>query len=168
MTIQEIMSKPAVTCRQSDTLHAAAELMWERDCGVIPVTDDDGKLVGIVTDRDVCMATYTKGSPPQAIPISDVMARQVFSCHVNDSLGAAERLMSEKQIRRVPIVDGDNRPVGLLSLNDVARYAASARSENGLDRELAQTLAAICQPRAQGTQASPQAQTQARQQSTTV
>jgi CBS domain-containing protein len=148
MNIQEIMSKPAVTCRQNETLNAAAQLMWERDCGVIPVTDDDGKLVGIVTDRDVCMATYTKGSPPQAIPVSDVMTRKVFSCHADDSLNAAERLMGEKQIRRVPIVDGDNRPVGMLSLNDVARHAAS-RSKNGLDRELAQTLAAICEPRAQ-------------------
>jgi CBS domain-containing protein len=76
------------------------------------------------------------------------MTRKVFSCHADDSLNAAERLMGEKQIRRVPIVDGDNRPVGILSLNDVARHAAS-RSKNGLDRELAQTLAAICEPRAQ-------------------
>jgi CBS domain-containing protein len=162
MNIQQIMSKPAVTCRQNDTLNVAARLMWEHDCGVIPVTDDDGKLIGIVTDRDICMATYTKGTAPQAIPVSDVMGSQVFTCQADDTLDAAERLMSEKQIHRVPIIDRDNRPVGLLSLNDVARYAvsASARRTNGLDREVTQTLAAICQPRPQASQALPQAQQQ--------
>jgi len=147
MNIQEIMSKPAVTCRPSDTLNTAAQLMWEHDCGAIPVTGDDGQIVGIVTDRDICMATYTRGSAPQAIQVSDAMANEVFSCHADDSLDAAERLMSEKQIRRIPVVDGDNRPIGLLSLNDIACYAASSRKKNGIDREVTQTLAAICQPR---------------------
>jgi CBS domain-containing protein len=160
MNIQQIMSTPPLTCRQNDTLNVAARLMWEHDCGVVPVTDDDGKLVGIVTDRDICMATYTKGSAPQEISVSDVMTSQVFSCRAGDSLDTAERLMSAKQIRRVPIVDRDNRPVGLVSLNDVARYAASSRKTNGIDRELTQTLAAICQPRSPATQASSQAQQQ--------
>jgi len=160
MSIQDIMSTPAVTCRETDTLSRAAQLMWERDCGAIPVTDEAGALVGIVTDRDICMAAYTKGAPLSAIPISDAMAKQVFSCHADDPLEAAERLMSEKQIRRVPVVDGDNRPVGLLSLNDIARYAVSARKRNGIDREVTQTLAAICEPRAQPVQPWRQAQVQ--------
>jgi CBS domain-containing protein len=160
MNIQEIMSKPAVTCRPSDTLNIAAQLMWQHDCGAIPVVNDDNSVVGMITDRDICMATYTRGSAPQAIQISDAMAKQVFSCHPDESLDAAERLMSDNQIRRIPVVDGDNRPVGLLSLNDIARYAASSRKKNGIDREVTQTLAAICQPRPHAREAQPQAQQQ--------
>jgi CBS domain-containing protein len=153
MNIQEIMSKPAVTCRPSETLSAAAQLMWERDCGAVPVVNDDGSVVGMITDRDICMAAYTRGQPLGDISVESAMAKEVFACHMDDSLDAAEHLMSDKQVRRVPIVDGDNRPIGLVSLNDVARYAASARKENGLDREVTQTLAAICQPRPRATRA---------------
>jgi len=146
MRIREIMSSPAVTCRQDDTLNTAAQLMWEHDCGTIPVTDDAGQIVGIVTDRDICMATFTQGRAPQAIRVADAMARQVFSCHAEDPLDAAERLMSEKQVRRLPVVDSGNRPLGLLSLNDIARNAA-AQKKDGIDREVVRTTAAICQPR---------------------
>lgn len=163
MNIQEIMSKPAVTCRPSDTLNTAAQLMWEHDCGAIPVVNDDNSVVGMITDRDICMATYTRGSAPQAIQISEAMANQVFSCHPDESLEAAERLMSDKQVRRIPVVDGDNHAVGLLSLNDIARYAASSRKKNGIDREVTQTLAAICQPRPEA-QGAREAQSQAQQQ----
>lgn len=153
MNIRDIMSEPAVTCRESDCLNTAAQLMWERDCGAIPVTGDDGQLVGIVTDRDICMAAYTRGATLHAIAVSDAMARNVFSCQASDSLDAAQRLMSEHQVRRLPVVDGDRRPIGMLSLNDVARSAASSRKKNGREREVAQTLAAIGEPRARPTQA---------------
>lgn len=147
------MSEPAVTCRASDCLNTAAQLMWEHDCGAIPVTGDDGQLVGIVTDRDICMAAYTRGATLHDIAVSDAMARNVFSCQAGDSLDAAERLMSERQVRRLPVIDRDQRPIGMLSLNDIARSAASSRKKNGLEREVVQTLAAICEPRAQRTQA---------------
>jgi CBS domain-containing protein len=147
MNIQDIMSKPALTCRDTDSLQAAAQLMWEHDCGAIPVTDHAGKLVGMVTDRDICMATYTQGKPPQDLLVADAMAKQVFSGHVHDSVDAIESLMSEKQIRRIPILNGDNRPVGVVSLNDLARHAAVANKKSGLEHALTQTLAAICRPR---------------------
>jgi len=147
MKIHEIMSKPAVTCRENDTLNVAAQRMWEHDFGAVPVLNDEGHMVGIVTDRDICMAAYTQGLALREIPVSDAMAKKVFSVREDESLEAAERLMTDKQIRRLPVVDGESRPIGLLSLNDIARYAASARKKNGLDREMTQTLAAICQPR---------------------
>lgn len=147
MNVQEIMSKPAVTCHPSDSLNTAAQLMWEHDCGAVPVVNDDGAVIGMITDRDVCMAAYTRGTSLQAIPVANAMATSVFSIHGQDSIEAAERMMSDKQVRRLPVVDGDNRPVGVLSLNDIARYAASTRKKNGLDREVTQTLAAISKPR---------------------
>lgn len=147
MDIAQLMSVPALTCHPHESLNDAAQLMWEHDCGALPVVDHDGSLVGMITDRDVCMAAYTQGLRLDDIPVSSAMANQVFSCTADQSLTDAEHLMSEKQVRRVPIIDGHNRPVGLLSLNDVARYAASARKRNGLDREVTQTLAAVGAPR---------------------
>jgi CBS domain-containing protein len=125
MQVQELMSQPVITCGPGDTLNRVAQLMWEHDCGAIPVTDEDGKVVGIITDRDVCMAAYTQGLPLQAIRVTTVIAREVFSCHPQDSVDDAERLMADKQIRRVPVLDGADRPVGLLSLNDIARESGS-------------------------------------------
>ena len=147
MLIRDIMSKPAVCCADTDNLHIAAQRMWECDVGAVPVVNDSGKLVGVVTDRDICMATYTKGQPPQSIRTGDVMSKLVFSCRADDSIDEAERLMGENQIRRLPIVDNENRPIGVLSLNDVARHAAVAKKKDGEERAVVQTMAAICQPR---------------------
>jgi CBS domain-containing protein len=141
MKVQEIMSQPAVTCRVTDTLNRAAQQMWEYDLGSVPVIGDGGRIVGVVTDRDICMAAYFQGVPLRSIRVHDVMARHVFSCHPNDSLEQAEKLMSEKQIRRLPVVDGEDRPLGVVSLNDIARQAATSRKQDG--RDLTQTLAAI-------------------------
>ena len=146
MHVQELMSRPAVTCRSTDTLNTAAQLMWEQDCGALPVVDDGGGIVGMITDRDICMAAYTQGNALHAIAVASSMAKEVFYVRADDPLDAARRLMSDKQVRRLPVVDRDNRPVGVLSLDDIGR-SAGARRKEGLDRDLAETLAAICKPR---------------------
>lgn len=147
MQVRELMTQPALTCHPGDTLNTPAQLMWEHDCGVVPVVADDGRVVGVITDRDISMAAYTQGKSLQAIRVSDAMAHEVFSCHAQDAVEAAERLMAEKQVRRVPVVDGEDMLVGLLSLNDIARHGASDRKKDGAERAVVQTLAAICQPR---------------------
>lgn len=148
MRIEQLMSQPAITCRWNDTLNTAARLMWEEDCGVLPVVDEAGRLVGMVTDRDICMAAYTRGLPVSQIAVFGAMATQVFSCHAQEFVDAAERLMSKMQIRRLPVVDEDNRPVGVLSLADLARNATAPEGGHDLDHEIVQTLAAIGKPRA--------------------
>jgi CBS domain-containing protein len=147
MRIQELMSKPAVTCSQDDSLNIAARLMWEHDCGALPVLGEDGKVVGMLTDRDICMAAYTQGKPLAAMRVASAMARQVHFCLASESIEAAERLMTDKRIRRLPVLDEEGRPVGVLSLNDLARGASSEGGGNGAQRDVARTLAAICQPR---------------------
>ena len=150
MRVREIMSRPAVTCGASDSAERAAQLMWEHDCGAIPITADDGRIVGIVTDRDICMCAYTKGVPLREIPATEAMARRVHACREDDTLEQCERLMSEKQIRRVPVLDSQGRPVGVVSQNDIARHAASSQKSDGRDH-LAHMLAAIGEPRRQRT-----------------
>ncbi len=149
MEILEIMSKPAVTCHANDSLEAAARLMWENDCGALPVLNDEGRVTGMITDRDICMAAYTQGKPLEAIALSSAMATTVHTSRPNEAIENAERLMQRMQIRRIPIVDSEKRPVGLLSLNDIARHAASSRKRNGMERAVTETLAAVCQPRSE-------------------
>lgn len=146
MHILEVMSHPLITCPADATLDQVARLMWEFDCGSIPIRDEDERLAGFVTDRDICMAAYTQGKPLHEIPVSTAMARTVIAVYEHDSVESVERLMQENQIRRVPVLDADGRPTGIVSLNDLARLAG--RMHRGqVDRELIRTLAAICQPR---------------------
>jgi CBS domain-containing protein len=144
--IKDVMNHPAVTCPADSTLDQVARLMWEFDCGVIPVVNDQGRLAGVVTDRDICMAAYTQGRPLSEIPVPTAMARQVVAGHLDDLVESAEARMREHQIRRLPVLDAEDRPVGVVSMNDLARLASRAR-KSAVDRELVQTLAAICQPR---------------------
>lgn len=146
MNVKELMSSPAVTCRPDHTLDTAARLMWEHDCGAIPVVNRENVLVGMVTDRDICMAAYTQAMPLHDIEVATAMAKQVFFANPTDTLDTAEQLMRDVRVRRLPVVDNKGRPIGLLSLNDIARHAASARKKGGLEHEVTRTLAAICQP----------------------
>ena len=147
MKIKDVMNHPAVTCPATSTLDHAARLMWEFDCGAIPVVDADGRIAGIVTDRDICMAAYTQGRPLRDIAVPTAMARKVVAAHADDAVETVEQLMRDYQIRRLPVIDNDHRPVGLVSLNDLARLAARAR-KSAVDRELVHTLAAVCRPHA--------------------
>ena len=146
MRLNEVMTQPVVYCPDSATLDHAAYLMWEHDCGIIPVVDEQGRLTGVVTDRDICMSAYTQGLPLSAIPVTTAMARTVVASHEEDSVESAEQLMQDNQIRRLPVIDNEGRPAGMVSLNDLARHVAQARRSVS-DRELVQTLAAICRPR---------------------
>ena len=154
MQVKELMTTPALSCRMNDSLNLPAQLMWENDCGAVAVVGDDGQLVGIVTDRDICMAAYTRGQAPRDIPVADVMAHGVHSARPEDGLETAERSMAEHQVRRMPVVDGNGTPVGMLTVNDLARYAATAKGREA-SRGVVDTLAAICEPRP-GPEAHPQ------------
>lgn len=147
MRVQGIMSNPVVTCRPEDCADTAAQLMWEHDCGSIPVVSDDGHLVGILTDRDVCMAAFTTGQRLSEIGVADVMAPQVVSCAPEDPLEEAEHLMRDRQIGRLVVIDHQGTPVGVLSLGDIARYALSSQRRDIMEHQLVQTIAAIRTPR---------------------
>lgn len=148
MRVQDLMSHPAITCHVNDDLNMSAKLMWDHDCGAIPVVRDDGKLAGMVTDRDICMAAYTQGRSLDQILVNSVMAKHVISAHPDQELGEVERLMAEQQVRRIPVVDEENRPVGVLSLTDLALESVEpdTRMMDGLSK-VAHTLAAVSRRR---------------------
>jgi CBS domain-containing protein len=144
MKVSSLMH-PAITCRTTDTLERAAQLMWDHDIGCVPIVDEQGHLAGMITDRDVCMAAYTRGTALSAIQVGTAMARRVYSCGPDDELRDVERTMSERQIRRMPVIDGNGHPIAVISLNDIAR--ASAQKNGVPASEVAATLAAVCAPR---------------------
>jgi CBS domain-containing protein len=150
MLVSNLMTQNPRSCHVGDNLAAAAQIMWEADCGAVPVVDDQQKLVGIVTDRDICMAAYTRGEVLRNIPVRVAMARDVITCGSAESVERAERAMRDARVRRLPVVDGEGRLLGIVSLNDLAREAFHAGKEDApRPNDVAETLAAICEPRFQ-------------------
>lgn len=150
MRIDELMAKDIQTCGPNDSLHRAAQIMWDRDCGIVPVVDDARRVVAMITDRDVCMACFTKNRAPSQIRVSEVASNTVYSIAADDTIDTAERIMREHQVRRLPVVDDAGCLLGLVSINDLSRHAHKTRplKGDGLSGDaVAQTLASIGQPR---------------------
>ena len=147
MNAQELMTRNVVTCRADDTLAVAAQRMWDADCGVIPIVTHAGVLVGILTDRDICMSTFFAGRPLTAIPIAEAMTRQVAFVRPGQSVEAVSRLMADLKVRRIPVVDTGETVLGIISITDIARQAAKPGGQIERNNVRAiDTLAAICQP----------------------
>lgn len=155
MKVEEMMTVDVVDCRETDSLAQAVRAMEERDCGCVPVTSADGsrRLVGIITDRDVCLASYRADKPLSELRVRDAMTEDVSSCLADASLGEAEAVMRGARVRRVPVVDDQGILVGILSLADLAQEAEHERRllHPSLGREeIGNTLAVICTPRSAG------------------
>jgi CBS domain-containing protein len=147
MNASELMTREVHSCSINDSLQRAVQLMWEHDCGVVPVVDDQNKVVGMITDRDVAIAAYTQGRPLWEIPLSSAMAHHVHGVREDDDLETVETLMRRVRVRRIPVLDGDGRLKGILSMNDLARHAHRGRKGDGLRPDsIVQTLAAVCEP----------------------
>ncbi len=149
MYIEELMTKDVGACRAEDMLNVAAQIMWERDCGCVPVIDDEGRVIGMLTDRDICMAAYTRGEPLATIDVGSIMSRQLHVCDPRDSADVVSKRLETHQIRRLPVVNAEGRLVGILSLSDLARAVARKKGKaDGFDsRTIETTLAAITRPR---------------------
>jgi CBS domain-containing protein len=145
--VRELMQQNLSTCSPEDSLNQAAQIMWNRDCGAVPVVGSDGRVVGMITDRDICMATYTRGQAPGSISVESVMSKHLSTCSPNDTIGDAARLMAEKRVRRLPVTAG-GRLVGLLTLADIARDLRRHGNRVPACVALAHTLAEISEPRA--------------------
>jgi CBS domain-containing protein len=146
MKVKDLMAEAAFTCTPDAPLSEAARIMWERDCGIVPVIDGTGRVAGVVTDRDACMAAYTQGRPLAEISTRSVMATGIHTCHPDDDIDHAAKLMGTKQLRRLPVVDAADRLVGVLSLNDIARKATEEGGAR-LKQTVAETLGQISRHR---------------------
>jgi CBS domain-containing protein len=121
MRISAIMTRDVKACGPQDTLNVPAQMMWEGDCGAVPVIDEAARVVGMITDRDICMSAHLRNELLSNISVGDVMAKEIFTCVPEDTVAHAEQLMKSKQVRRLPIVDDNRRLLGILSLADIAK-----------------------------------------------
>jgi CBS domain-containing protein len=153
MKVADVMTRDVACIRKNEACSAAAQLMWNRDCGAVPVVDENGtRVIGMITDRDICMSCLTQYRPPQEIFVAEAMSRELYSCSPEDTLAKAEELMRARQVRRIPVLEAGERLVGIVSLADIVREGAraggQARAPELRSEEIAHTLADICEPRA--------------------
>lgn len=148
MKVKDVMTPNAKAIWLTESLADAARLMWENDCGVLPVIKDGQKVVGLITDRDICMAAAMRDRNPSGISIEEVMTGQVFSIEPEDEIDQALRVMQEHQIRRLPVIDPQGELQGILSMNDIVLNAGTPDCPAGdsIDyTNVVRTYQAICQ-----------------------
>lgn len=153
MKISKLMRTPLWTCRPHDNLHDAVHIMWEKRAGALAVVDDERRVIGMITDRDACMAAYTRGSRLAEIAVEGAMARAVQSVRPDDNAMTALQRMREAGVHRLPVVDEQGRAEGVVSLEDAARSASSARDGNGISHtDVSQTMARLSEQSGDGSQ----------------
>jgi CBS domain-containing protein len=146
MKVESLMKRDAKTCLRGTNLAEAASILWDQDCGVLPVVDDAGKVVGMISDRDICMAIVTKKRLASDIAVGEVISgNSVYSCSPHDQIENALQTMQEHQVRRLPVAKEGGELCGILSINDVI-LAADPKGNKGIRYEDAiKTLKAICE-----------------------
>jgi CBS domain-containing protein len=150
MQVKEVMTSEACTCTPETSLAAAAMLMWEHDCGVLPVVDDARKVVGMITDRDICMAAAMRPSPMSEIAVREVISGQAHTCTPETDIREALKTIQREKVHRLAIVGAEGELQGVLSMNDIALEAkeGSGKKTNGLSyKDVVETYKSICEHR---------------------
>ncbi len=123
MKVRDIMMSAPQYCRPDTNLAAAVEIMWTNDCGFLPVVDMDGRVAGVITDRDICIALGTRNQRASDVFVREVMADRVYGCAAEDDIHTALETMEKHQVRRLPVVNPDGKLAGVLSIGDVTLHA---------------------------------------------
>jgi CBS domain-containing protein len=137
----EVMTKDPVCCQPNDKVVEAAKLMKSENIGSIPVIENEQtkKLVGIVTDRDLALKIVAEGLDAASTKVDAVMTRKVVTCLASDDLQKALDAMSEHQLRRIPVVDNDNKIVGIIAQADVATRVNQPEKTAEMVKEISQS-----------------------------
>ncbi|MGQ0736736.1 MAG: CBS domain-containing protein [Acidobacteriota bacterium] len=136
------MTNDVSSCAPESDLASAAMTMWHRDCGTVPVVGSDGRVMGMLTDRDICIAVATRGLSADRIAVRDVMTGVVMACAQGDPVTDALITMRSAKVRRLPVVDDQGRLAGIVSITDIVRNAR----DPSLVSEIVETLKAIGDP----------------------
>ena len=137
---KEVMTPNAKAIWLTESLSDAAEMMWENDCGVLPIIKDGRTVIGMITDRDICMAVALRDRNPSGVSVEEVMTGQVYSVNPEDDVDQALQAMKEHKVRRLPVVNDNGELEGILSMNDVVLAAGE-----GIDySDVVKTYQAIC------------------------
>ena len=148
MKVKDVMTPNAKAIWLTESLADAAKLMWEHDCGVLPIIKDGQKVVGMITDRDICMGAAVRDRNPSDISVKEVMTTSVYFVTPEDEIDEALQLMQAHKIRRLPVVNPEGELEGILSMNDIVLNATAPNVETGdsIDyADVVKTYQAICQ-----------------------
>lgn len=153
MKVEQVMTREVSYCAPATSAAAAAEMMWTRDCGALPILDEGKHLVGMVTDRDLFIALGTSNRTSAALPVGEIMSHEISYCRPSDSVRSALRTMAEQQIHRLPVLDKEGDLKGILSLHDIVLRTGTNDIRN---EDVLNTMKAICAAQIQRKAAQPQ------------
>jgi CBS domain-containing protein len=141
--VETIMTRPAWTCGPGTNLASVVETMWTHDCGIVPVVNERGEAVGIVTDRDICIALGTRNATAAMLTAADVMSQPVAGCAPEDDCFVALMTMQERGVHRLPVLGIGDAVLGIVSLDDVVKHAALVPASDPLRIGVMEVLAAV-------------------------
>ncbi len=140
MKVRAIMTTDIGFCNLEDSLTKAAKIMWQKDCGVVPLVDEENKVVGMITDRDICIASATQNRKTSDIKAKEMIRGEVFSCAATDNIKTALKKMKKNQLKRLPITGESGELVGILSITDIL---LCKQKDKKLKKKIYSTLKAI-------------------------
>jgi CBS domain-containing protein len=118
MKVQDLMTRDVQCCGPDTNLAAAAKMMWDSDCGALPILNVQGQVMGMITDRDICMAAATKNKPASEITVWETSSGKAYTCRMTDDVHTALDIMKRERVRRLPVVDEDGILQGIVAMND--------------------------------------------------
>ena len=143
MKVSDVMTSDVRFCGPATNLAEVVAKMWDGDCGILPVVGEDGKVIGVVTDRDICIALGTRDRRPSEVAAHEVMTTNVTSCLPKDTLRSAMAKMRDRRVRRLPVIGPEGDLLGLLSIDDIASRAEGRPDAEVTFGDVAETLKAI-------------------------
>jgi len=123
MKVQDVMMRTPAFCDPETNLGAAVEILWNRNCGMLPIVDAQQKVVGVVTDRDLCVALGTRNRLPGEIKVGEVASGNVYACRPEDDIHAALETIAKHKVRRLAVLNKQGALEGILSMDDVVLHA---------------------------------------------
>ena len=147
MKVKEVMTPNATAIWLTESLADAAKLMWDNDCGVLPIIKDGRKVIGMITDRDICMAMAMRDTNPSHVSVEEVMTGKVYTIKPEDDVDQALQEMQKHKIRRLPVVNPEGELEGILSMNDIVLKAEQSKTTTADSikySDVVKTYQAIC------------------------
>lgn len=129
MKVRDVMVGTPMWCNLETNLGTAVEKLWKQNCGILPIANEQEKVIGVVTDRDICIALGTRNRLPGEITVGEVTTGKLYSCKPDDDIRTALQTMGEMQVRRLPVINTAGKLEGILSMDDVVLHADARNPE---------------------------------------
>jgi CBS-domain-containing membrane protein len=144
MKVKDVMKIDVGVCSAEDSLMKAAETMLRRDCGCVPIVDEERRVVGILTDRDLCLAIVARNRKASDVKTKDLIRTEVVSCAADDNIETALKKLRRNQIKRLPVIGENQELVGIVSISD---FLLGVQKDKKLKKRIYATIKAAAKPR---------------------